>query len=190
MRSRTLSRTTTIPIFDRRALAAYVAIAVASAVPAPFDWHLSLHVLGAVLLIGNALVMAVWLTAASLTHRESAQRSAARAVMAGDVWCTIPGVLLLAMNGVAMVFDRYGGLSGVATTPFIGIGMVLLVATGVAWGFGVLPAQAALLRIANAVGALDQGAFGGAMRRWSVWGIVATLLPILAVVIMRVKPGF
>ena len=46
----------------------YPAIVIASLPTWPFGWHLALHILGATLLIGNALVMAAWLTVAGFSE--------------------------------------------------------------------------------------------------------------------------
>jgi hypothetical protein len=64
----------------------------------------------------------------------------------------------------------------------------LLTLTGVVWGARLVPTQLELLRIAEAAGALDRVSFRSALIRWSTWGVVATVLPILAVVAMTTKP--
>ena len=142
------------------------------------------------MLIGNAIVMAIWLSIAGFAKGDASKRRAARAVTVGDVWFTVPGVVLLLANGLAMVFERYGGVSAFTTTPFVGAGLVLLVATGVVWAARLVPSQLELLRIADATGALDRTAFRAVLIRWSAWGVVATALPILAVVVMTTKPTF
>ena len=50
----------------------YAALVVGSLPIWPFEWHLSLHVAGAILLIGNALVMAVWLAVAGFAGSDAA----------------------------------------------------------------------------------------------------------------------
>lgn len=142
------------------------------------------------MLIGNALVMAAWLTIAGFAKDETRRRRAARAVNVGDVWFTVPGVVLLLLNGLAMVMERYGGLGAITTTPFIGIGLVLLSLTGLTWALRLVPAQLAMYRLAVAPGALDEIAFRRALRRWSIWGVVATALPVIAVFVMTTKPTF
>ena len=166
----------------------YPAIVVASLPIWPFSWHLALHVLGATLLIGNALVMAAWLTVAGFSRSDPAKRRAARVVNLGDAWFTVPGVMLLLLNGLAMVAARYGGLAAFGTTGWISAGLVLLSLTGIIWAFRLVPAQLALHRLAMADGPLDEKAFGRVLNHWYLWGVIATALPLLAVFVMTTKP--
>ncbi len=177
-------------LVSRGVLAAWAAVALGSLPIWPFGWHLGLHVLGAVLLIGNAAAMAVWLSVAGFAGGDAAKRRAASAVNRADLWFTIPGVALLLANGLAMVAARYGGATAFGTTPWIAAGLVLLVSTGLVWAVRLVPAQLEMLRIAQASGDLDRPAFRNALIRWSVWGSVATVLPIVAVVLMTAKPTF
>jgi uncharacterized membrane protein len=175
-------------LIDRRVVIFYLGLIAASLPTWPFGWHLAVHVVGAAMLIGNAIVMAVWLSIAGFAGDDAAKRRAALAVNVGDVWFTVPGVALLLGNGVAMVFERYGGVSAFTTTPFIAAGLVLLTLTGMVWAARLVPTQQTLLRISEAAGPLDQVAFRSALTRWSAWGVVATVLPIVAVIVMTTKP--
>jgi uncharacterized membrane protein len=174
---------------DRRVVVFHVGVLVASLPVLPFAWHLGMHVLGAAMLIGNAIVMGVWLTIAGRANRDGWKRRAAHAVNVGDAWFTVPGVVLILANGLAMVFERYGGVSAITSVPFIGIGLVLLTLTGLVWATRLVPAQLELHRIAQEPGAMDTAAYGRTLTGWSIWGVIATALPILAVVVMTTKPG-
>ena len=173
---------------DRRIAIVYVVLAVAALPVWPFAVHLALHILGAGMLIGNAIVMAIWLSVAGFAGSDLAKRRAARAVVVGDLLFTIPGAVLLLTKGLAMVFERYRGTAAFTSVPFIGAGLVLLSATGIVWAAGLVPAQRTLGRLAGADGPLDGVAFRSTLIRWSVWGTVATVLPIVAVVVMTSKP--
>ena len=177
-------------MIDHRVVIFYLVLIAASLPSWPFGWHLALHITGAVMLIGNAVVMAIWLSIAGFAAGDGSKRRAARAVNLGDVWFTIPGAALLLANGLAMVFERYGGASAFTTTPFIALGLALLVTTGLVWAVRLVPSQLELLRIAERPGALDRAAFRAVLIRWSVWGSLATALPILAVIVMTTKPTF
>ena len=166
----------------------YPAIVVASLPVWPFGWHLALHVLGATLLIGNALVMAAWLTIAGFSRSDPAKRRAAGVVNLGDAWFTVPGAVLLLSNGLAMVNARYGGLAAFSTTAWITAGLVLLSLTGIIWALRLVPAQLTLYRLAAVDGPLDVEAFRGVLNRWYLWGVIATVLPLLAVFVMTTKP--
>ena len=190
MTALTLGLRTSREFLGWRVLALYAGVLAGSLPMWPFGWHLGLHVLGATMLIGNALVMAGWLTLAGFLGSDAAKRRAARVVNLGDAWFTVPGVALVLMNGLAMVTARYGGLEAFTTTRWITAGLVLLGLTGAIWAGRLLPAQLALLRLANAAEPLDRVAFRGVLNRWYAWGTVATVLPIVAALVMTTKPSF
>ena len=167
----------------------YAAVVVGSIPVWPFAWHLGLHILGAILLIGNALVMAVWLTLAGFVGDDDAKRRAAWVVNRADAWFTVPGVLLLLGNGLAMVSARYGGFPAVLAVDWIVAGLGLLTATGLIWATRLLPTQLALHRLATADGPLDRSTFGRLLNRWYVWGVIATVMPVLAAFFMTTKPN-
>jgi uncharacterized membrane protein len=166
----------------------YLSILAASLPMWPFGWHLTLHVAGAVMLIGNAIAMAVWLSVAGFAGSDASKRRAARLVNHGDVWFTVPGVVLLLLNGLAMVAARYGGPAAFTSTAWIAAGLVLVSLTGIIWALRLVPAQLGLYRLATANGDLDVVAFRSLLVRWSVWGSVATALPLLAAFVMITKP--
>ncbi len=155
----------------------------------PFAWHLALHVAGAAMLIGNAVVMAVWLSLAGFAGSDPAKRRAARIVNRADLWFTVPGAVLILANGLAMVAARYGGPIAIPSIPWIAAGLVLLTLTGVVWAFRLVPTQLALDRVASASGAIDAAAFRGLLLRWSLWGTLATVLPVAAAYLMTTKPA-
>lgn len=177
------------PLVDRRLVVAYVALVATAVVPLPFEAHLALHVLGAILLIGNALLMAAWLVAAGWSGDAERQRRAAIAVNVGDLWATIPGVVLLLTHGLAMVGLRYGGEAAIASVPFIGAGLVLLNLTGLVWALRLVPIQLGMLRLARADGPFDRTTFARQLVGWSMWGIAATIMPITAAALMIAKPA-
>jgi uncharacterized membrane protein len=166
----------------------YAAVLVASLPIWPFSWHLALHVAGAAMLIGNAVVMAVWLSVAGFAGSDDAKRRAAHAVNRADLWFTVPGAVLILANGLAMVAARYGGPASIPSIPWIAGGLVLLVLTGLVWALRLVPTQLAMQRLATASGALDAAGFRRLLVRWSVWGTIATVLPVLAVFLMTTKP--
>src|SRR5918994_5015470 len=149
-------------MIDRRVGLFYLGLIAASLPIWPFGWHLALHIAGAIMLIGNAIVTAVWMSIAGFAGDDASKRGAARAVAVGDVLFTVPGVALLLGNGMAMVFERYGGISAFTTTPFLAAGLVLLALTGAVWGARLVPTQLELLRIAEAAGNLDRVSFRSA----------------------------
>jgi uncharacterized membrane protein len=186
----TLNLRTGRSFVGRRVGAFYVAVLVASAPFWPFGWHLALHVVGAAMLIGNALLMAAWLSVAGFAGNDAAKRRASRAVNLGDVWFTVPGVTLILLNGLAMVGERYGGFAALTAVPWIGGGLAMLTLTGVVWATRLVPAQLSLHRLAYVDGPIEAGRFRRTLIGWSVWGVIATVMPLIAVFLMTTKPTF
>lgn len=169
-------------------LGAVYALLVVASLPVYGDtWHLVLHVIGAVLLVGNVGVSALWMIAADLSGQDAARRFAARAVSLADLVFTVPSVILLTGNGLALAASRYGGWSGFWSTGWIVAGLGLLVATASVWAIVLLPAQLRMAALANANAPLGK-TYDTAFRRWSVFGVVATVLPVVALILMVTKP--
>jgi hypothetical protein len=61
----------------------------------PYPWHKLLHILGAIIFVGNIIVTAVWLVLAEQTRDKMTLHFASKAVNWADVCFTAPGVLLL-----------------------------------------------------------------------------------------------
>ena len=154
------------------------------ALPLPYAWHKWLHIFGAVLFLGNIIVTGFWVVLAHRSGKEDAVRFAAVAVNWADVVFTAPGVLLLLGNGILMS-PPWGGLHrGGWLTAALG----LFTLSGVVWGASLIPNQDRLARLAQTPGPLPS-AFFATLRRWYFWGVVATVLPLVSLVLMVVKPS-
>src|SRR6266540_741565 len=85
-------------------LAGLVAVPIGSGHPVPlflpYAWHKWLHVLGAVLFLGNIIVTGFWMLLAERNGNEPSIRFAAIGVNWADVFFTAPGVILLLGNGL------------------------------------------------------------------------------------------
>src|SRR4051812_10045063 len=69
-----------------------------------------LNIVGAVLLMSNIIVTAVWLVLAEQTRNTATLHFAAKAVNWADVFFTAPGILLLLANGQILAQAAWGGL--------------------------------------------------------------------------------
>jgi hypothetical protein len=89
-------------------------LAIVLSLPLPIysrDWHKLLHIGGAVLFMGNILVTAAWMVLAENTKKPAIVHFAAKSVMQADLLFTIPGVLLIFINGLKLA-SAYGGGAG------------------------------------------------------------------------------
>jgi uncharacterized membrane protein len=163
---------------------------VAVALSVPFfgsGWNRFLHLLGAVLFVGNIVVSAVWLALARRSGEPEACRLGVRGVVLTDALFTLPGVILLFVNG------------GILGTPWLKAGaawiiisVLLFVITGVVWGAVLVPIQRRLARLVDGMpphGPLPAEC-EALFAKWFRWGGVATLLPLVTLVLMVFKPAF
>jgi len=149
----------------------------------PYVWHKWLHIVGAVLFLGNIIVTGFWMLLAERRGNEASIRFAAIGVNWADVFFTAPGVILLLGNGL-LLSQQWGGLYQMA---WIRIALILFTLSGVVWVAALIPLQNRLAHWAEAPDALP-ASFFEALHRWYFWGLVATLLPLGSMVLIVVKP--
>ena len=153
-----------------------------------YAWHKLLHILGAVLFLGNIIVTALWMSFTAATGQPALVRRAAEATQWADVGFTAPGVLLVVANGMVMVH----AIGGLAAHPWALGGLVLFAASGVLWLVFLIPAQERMLRWARSAeehGRALGDDFRRALRVWTVAGLAATLLPLAVLGLMVLRPG-
>lgn len=153
--------------------------------------HLTLlfvHILGAILFMGNIVVSATWMSQAKRTRDTQVLHFAAKSLMRTDKLFTLPGIVLLLVPGLLML-GRFGGFPG---TAWVELALTLFVVSGIIWGVVLIPLQKRMIGMtgeaASAKTALDE-AFYRVLARWNMWGGIATLLPFAALVVMVFKPS-
>lgn len=147
----------------------------------------ALHVFAVVLFLGNIITGAFW---ASLAHRTADPKVIAQTfegITRSDLWFTMPGVTLLTIAGIAAAL--------IAGFPMLGTGWIfwsilLLIVSGVAFMFRVGPLQRQIATLARAAGGghFDSARYALLYRSWAIWGGIATLAPLVSLVLMVLKP--
>lgn len=147
----------------------------------------AIHLLGAVLFLGNIIVTAFWKTLADRSGELAVIRFAVKATNWADVVFTLGGIVLLAAAG-HMMAPAFGGVAG---SFWLKTAYALFVATGVLWLTVLIPVQWKQARLLNALpaGAAVPAAYRGLARVWAVAGSMATLMPLAAAWLMVAKPG-
>ncbi len=149
---------------------------------------LALHILAAVVFVGNIITAAFWKVRADRSGNLETIAITARSLLQADYTFTAPGIVVLLVTGIWMV-----GLSDWARfqEPWLGGSFVLLIITGVIWLAVLLPQQRRMGRLAQE--GADAGVlcpeYSKASRIWSMFGGIATLLPVLILFLMVFKPG-
>ena len=149
---------------------------------------LALHILGAIVFVGNIITAAFWKARADRSGDLQTIAFTARAIVQADFAFTTPGIVVLLATGIAMV-----GITDWARfqETWLSVSFVLLIITVIIWFARLLPLQLTMRRTAQesaAAGTLDS-AFTRAGKQWAMFGGIATLLPIIILFLMVLKPG-
>ena len=158
----------------------------------PYRWHIFLHITGAVVFLGNIVVTAAWMLMAERTRSVSIIHFSAKAVLRADFLFTLPGVLLIVMNGLAMVFAAWGGREALYSLSWISAALALFTASGVIWLSVLIPVQHRMVVFSDPAEHPDSlpSQFFSALHKWYFWGGLAIVLPIGSLYLIVNKPAF
>ena len=148
-----------------------------------------IHITAVILFLGNIITGLFWKAHADRTQNPQVMAHTLAGIIRADRWFTIPGVLVITLAGIATAIQ--GGI------PILGTGwilwsIVLFSLSGLAFMLRVAPLQAELAALAQAAvdqGQLDWAQYRALSRAWELWGLLATLTPLAAVVLMVLKPA-
>ena len=147
-----------------------------------------LHVFAVVVFLGNLITGILWKISADQTRNPVIIHHTAAGLIRADRWFTIPAVLLILIGGFGAAV--VGGLP-LVRTRWIFAGIILFTVSGVSYMARVVPIQRRMAAVARAgvdSGSLDWKEYGSLTRRWNVWGSVALIAPLLALIAMIAKP--
>jgi uncharacterized membrane protein len=151
------------------------------------NWHRLMHLLGAVLFLGNVVVTAVWASVARRSRDPEVARIFVRGVLLTDAVFTLPGVILLTINGGMLGTEWFK-----AGARWLIVSVVLFVITGVIWGAVLAPVQKRLARVVAAMPSHGPvpPEYDALLAKWFRWGGIATLLPLIILGLMVLRPAF
>jgi len=152
-----------------------------------YTWLKFVHIFGVVLFVGNIVTAALWKTRADRSGDLATVAFAQRTVALADWVFTLPGVLLVLIGGYGMAAKRPWPLHGVRWLEW-GQGLFWLAV--LIWIIVLVPTQRRLIALSEAgrkAGSLPPE-FARLSRRWAMWGGIATLLPIIVLLLMVAKP--
>lgn len=149
---------------------------------------LAIHILSAVVFAGNIITSAFWKVRADRSGSTEAMANASRSLLMADMVFTGPGLVGLLVTGIWMVqltgWERF-------QEPWLGISLVLLVVTAIIWAGGLLPLEFRMVRLARlqSNNITSDPAYRRSSKIWSMMGGVATLIPLIILFLMVLKPG-
>ncbi len=114
----------------------------------------------------------------------------AGAVIRADFLFTLPGVLLVLINGLIMAYARWGG--AFRDFDWISVAVALFVISGIIWVGALLRLQHRMVVLSARPAEADSlpPEFYSALHKWYFWGLVAILLPLGSLYLMVAKPSF
>lgn len=147
-----------------------------------------LHILAVTIFLGNIITGLFWKFHADRTMDPRILAHTMDGIIRSDRYFTIPGVIFIVASGVAAAL-RIG--MPLLRTPWLLWSIVLFSLSGLVFVVEVAPLQKKLLALTRgaAGGELDQARYRAWSRRWEAWGLFAVLTPLLATVLMVLKPS-
>ncbi len=150
-------------------------------------WKL-LHVASVILFLGNITTGLFWAAHAHKTRDFRLIASTFEGIIRSDRWFTIPGVIGILIGGFAAAID---GNLPILATGWILWPIILFSISGIVFGVWVAPLQSKIVRFVRAADSSAQAwdSYGKMYKRWELWGLVALITPVVAFVIMVLKPS-
>ena len=146
-----------------------------------------IHVIGAIMMVGNILVTAVWKIRADRTNSPQVIAFAQRLVTLTDFIFTLPGAVLLIATGD---YIAYVLMSDSWSITWIFWGRILFITSGLIWLLILVPVQIKQAKLAHSFADGDKipAQYWHLNRTWVTAGSLAVILPLIAVVLMIIKP--
>lgn len=146
-----------------------------------------IHILGAVIFVGNIIVTALWKFQADRTKNSQIIAHAQGLVTLTDWVFTLGGVVLVLIGGYGMAGISGIGLSGEGWLVW---GQALFVVSAIIWIALLIPLQIAQHKAAQKF--MDDlnipDIYWKRNRLWYIFGILATILPLVTLFFMVVRP--
>ncbi len=151
-------------------------------------WLKALHLLGVMLFMGNIIVTGWWKFMADRTRNPQVIAFAQHQVTLTDYVFTAGGATILFAAGWGNA--ALHGMD-VMQINWLSWGLWLFSASGVIWVAVLIPTQIRQERMAakfSVSGGIPQE-YWRLCRRWNIWGSIATLLPLMNLYWMVLKPA-
>ena len=147
----------------------------------------SLHIIAVVLFLGNIITGVFWKSHGDRAGTLPARAQALDGLIRSDRWFTLPGVVVIIVTGVLLAITMQLPLLG---TRWIAWSLMLFGISGIAFSARVAPLQKKLLANVKAglAGNWNEAEYHRMSRAWEIWGWIATLTPVAALVLMVIKP--
>ncbi len=152
--------------------------------PTPYLIMKLVHIASVIVFLGNIVLGIFWKAHGDRTKDARTIAHTLEGIIRADRVFTMPSVLLLLIAG----FGAQGMGGYPITVPWILWSLVMLAVSAISFMAFVVPAQKKMLALTKAGSAMDWARYDALSRQWNLWGIVATIAPIIALILMVMKP--
>ena len=148
----------------------------------------SIHIVGAILFLGNIIITGWWKYMANQTGKPEVISFAQRQVTLTDFVFTAGGASLVLVTGMANATIHNISIMG---TLWIAWGLALFTLSGIIWVAILIPIQIKQAREAKYFTAdtVISKAYWRREMYWYIFGVIATILPLVSIILMAVKPS-
>ncbi len=141
-----------------------------------------IHVFAVIFFLGNIVIDVFWKNHGDRSGDPKIIAHTMRGIIRADRFFTMPAVAFLILAGF--------GAMGIGYLPFetgwIMWGFIMIIISAAAFMAKVVPAQKKLLKIAE-TDPFDQQLYDAVSKEWNLWGSIATIAPLIAVILMVLK---
>ena len=145
-----------------------------------------LHVLFVIMFLGNITVGIFWKMFAQKTKDPDKITFTFKGIIKADKIFTMPGVIGLTIFGLGAA--TYYGFPLLGTT-WILWSIILLIISGIAFMAKLVPLQKQIAALASDKEKFNWEEYRKLANQWNIWGSIALLAPVIAVVLMILKPN-
>lgn len=145
----------------------------------------AIHIFAVIVFMGNVITGLFWKAHADATRDRRIIAHTMHGIIRSDRWFTMPGVAIITAAGFLAAIRA--GLP-LLRTGWIFWSIVAFTLSGIAFAWKVAPLQKQLHRMTAGDGDLDWASYRSKSIQWEVWGVFATLMPLVAFVLMTLKP--
>lgn len=142
-----------------------------------------IHIISAIIFIGNIITAAFWKLKAEFTGDGAHINKTAKNIMVADYVFTLPSIIALLISGFLLAIKSNYSLHEInwLTTSF-----ALFTITGLIWVTLLLPLQRKMIKYSGVE--FNKIDYKKASRTWDVIGTISTILPVIILYLMVVKP--
>ncbi len=145
-------------------------------------WMKVFHIIFAVIFVGNIFLAVFWKRFADQTGNKKIIAHTVKGIIKSDRLFTMPGVTGLLIFG----FGAQGTGQWNIGTGWIFWSIILVLISAGAYMSKVVPVQKEMLKLTGS-GDFDINEYNILSSQWNIWGSVALLTPVIALILMVLK---